>query len=211
MTSWKPFIKKLFFPITILTLLSLVCGFVLLESMYLHIATPTFFSSMYLSVAIPITLVVWVLYAFERWLLKKTTYKKILFIELGITAFLIVYYSYQNASTSIQFDTNKSFVLVLFDGKDAATYSFERSGVFNKKRIIKDTNIIHLHPSFELKKDLKIVTPKNWKRTTTDKSSLSLKGKEVAYLFVTNSELPKSYIINSEKYIDSLLQVTTIK
>ncbi|WP_445756314.1 hypothetical protein [Polaribacter sp.] len=53
--------------------------------------------------------------------------------------------------------------------------------------MINDTNIIHIHPLFEFKKNLKIATHKNWKRTTTDKSSIRIQEKR-EYIYVTNSE-----------------------
>ena len=211
MISWKPILKKVFFPVTLLTVASILCFIVLVEAIYKNFFAPDLFSGIYLSIAAPITIAVWFFYLIDRVLLRKFSYKIIAFSEIGMALLLLLMFSYQNSKTTIRFDTNNSFVLVLFDNPNASSAPFERKGIFDKELFIRDTNIIHIHPNLAFKKGLKIEIPKDWAQTTTDESSVLIDGKKANYLFVTNSELPKSYLMNNQKYIDSLLQITTIK
>jgi len=211
MIKFLKIFKKIFLPITLLTVLSLLCLIVLAEALYMNYASPNLFSGMYLSIVIPITLVIWVLYFIDRILLNKISYKVIILSEIGLSLLLFLIFSYQNSKTTIRFETNKSYVLVIFDSDKTSSITFQKKGLFNKEVVIKDTNLIYLNSSYEYKNELKIETPKNWIRTTTDQNNFTKDGKNVGYIFVTNSELPKSYLINNEKYIDSLLQVNTIK
>ncbi len=211
MITFLKILKKIFLPITILTVLSVLCFIALAEAFYMNYASPNLFSGMYLSIVIPITLVIWVLYFIDRILLNKISYKVIILSEIGLALLLFLILSYQNSKTTIRFETNKSYVLVIFDSDKTSSITFQKKGLFNKELIIKDTNLIYLNSSYEYKNELKIETPKNWIRTTTDQNTFTKDGKNVGYIFVTNSELPKSYLINNEKYIDSLLQVNAIK
>lgn len=211
MKSWKQYVKKVFFPVTLLTVASILCLIVLVEAIYKNFFAPDLFSGIYLSIAAPITMAVWFFYLIDRVLLRKFSYKIIVFSEIGIALLLLLMFSYQNSKTTIRFDTNNSFVLVLFDNPNASSAPFERKGIFDKELFIRDTNIIHIHPNLAFKKGLKIETPKDWAQTTTDQSSVLIDGKKTSYLFVTNSELPKSYLMNNQKYIDSLLQINITK
>lgn len=204
-------LKKLVFPITLFSILSILSVVMLTEALYLNYTSPNLFSGFYISIVAPFAIGIWILYIFERILLRKIAYKIILLSEIGIAFLLFIIFSYQNSKTSFRIETNKPYILVLFDAPKSSSISFEKKGLFSKELVIKDTNIVHLNPFYEFKNDLKIETPEHWKQTTTDKSSTTIQGKKVGYLFLINSELPKSYIINNEKYIDSLLHINTIK
>lgn len=207
MALFLKILKKLLFPITLLTVLSIICLFVILEAFYLSFSSQNPFSSFYLAIVFPVTMVVWGLYIMDRLLLKKINYKTLVYCELGIAFLLSLVFYYQNSKTIIRFDTQKSYVLVLFDADNSSKEVFKRTGIFNKELTIKDTNIVHVKANLQFKKNLKIETPTFWKRTTTDFSTIMYDGKEVGCTFVTNSELPKSYLINQEAYIDSLLHL----
>lgn len=211
MVTFLKMLKKFIFPITLLSILSILSVVILTEALYLNFTSPNLFSGFYISIVTPIAIGIWILFILERVLLRKIAYKIIILSEIGIAFLLFIIFSYQNSKTSIRIETNKPFVLVLFDAPKSSSISFEKKGLFSKELVIKDTNLIHLNPSFEFKNDLKIETPEDWKQTTTDKSSTTIQGKKVGYLFIINSELPKSYLINSEKYIDSLLHINTAK
>lgn len=147
-------------------------------------------------IAVGITQIIVVLYLVDRILVRKLTYKQVLFGELVFGIIIALYFSYQESTIDINIQTNKDYVLVLFDSKDNLLSDFEMNGLFGKELNVYE-NIIHVDSTLYRKKDLIINEPEIWGGFRQDEGTVELNGQLVNYTLRTND--------NPDLTIDSLL------
>lgn len=204
MVRFIKILKRLIFPITLLTIITLLS--IIFAINYLHAAlTNNAEAALYAAVTIPVTLFLMLLYVLDRLLIKKISYAKLMLSEVGIAILLFFIFVYHNRSTDINFITNQDYVLVLFDSEDNSQLKFNKKPIFGKELNIYDTNIIHLNPSISLRKNLRINTPKQWERYTQYKGSCKINEDSIEYIFISRKTLNSYKIKDCQTFIDSLL------
>ncbi len=201
----KELIKKIFFPFTLLTALLLISVAYTFIAIYIALAGPAE-AAIYAAIAIPISLVLTILYLAERMLLRRFSYVKVLLAEAMLICFLYFVHSYQNRSIQIRFQTRQDAVLVLFDTNENSIQTPARKGIFSKELIV-DTNILHLKPSMAKQERLSMIWPESWPRYAVENGFLLKNGDSIQYYFSTSKILDKAYYRNPEAYIDSIFRL----
>jgi hypothetical protein len=199
-------LKRVIFPITLLTIVTLLSIIIAINSLYVVLINNGE-GSLYAAVAFPIALFLILLYALDRLLIKKISYTKLMLAEMVIGISLFFIFLYQNRSTDINFITNQDYALVLFDSEDNSQLKFTKKPIFGKELNVYDTNIIHLDPSISLRKDLRIRTPKQWESCTQYRSSCKTYEDSIEYIFISKKTLNPNRIKDCQTFIDSLLNV----
>lgn len=195
------------YPVTVLTVITFLSILVSVYAMYLGftLESPAI---IYPIVAVPIAVLLVLLYAVERHVVKKLSYLKLMAGELLLTLVVFLILSKQFSTTHINFHTKQEYVLVLFDAneeEDVATFSSK--GIFGKELNIYDTSIIHLNRTWNQREDLRINTPKEWgKSVGWYMGTILLKGDTVAYRYGSKNPTRKWFVMNPERYIDSLIR-----
>lgn len=207
-------IKNLFYPVTLLTVIVLFCIILTIQALIIAL-TNDHTAAIYIAVLAPITLLVTLIYLVDRWLVKKVKYYQLMLGEIIIALFIAYAYLNPNSEThsvtEINFYTNQDFILIIFDANENSISKFTPKGTFGKKLDIYHTNIIHLDSTISLRKDLRINTPKQWQRFTTDKGKINLDGNEIEYIYSSENMLSLNYRKNTDRYLDSLIRNEKIK
>ena len=207
MVKLRSILKRVFFPVTLLTFLVVGSVLVAVNALYIWISQGGE-SAIYPAVTIPIMIFFICLYLVDRWLINKITYIKIMIGEglilVGVLFFLLL----QNKSTDINFETDKDFILVLFDGKSESDSNFENKWILGKELNVNNENIIHLNPTLLNQKNLMINAPKDWVGFIQERGYYKSNTDSIGYVFVVNSEAKHT---KNQYYIDSLIKVTRIR
>jgi len=206
MVRFIKILKRVIFPVTMLTVITLLSIIIAINSLYVVLINNGE-GALYAAVTIPITLFLILLYILERLLIKTIPYAKLMLAEIVIGISLFFIFLYQNRSTDINFITNQDYVLVLFDSEDNSLLRFTKKPIFGKELNVYDTNIIHLNPSIALRKDLRINAPNTWERYTQYRSSCNMDEDSIEYIFISKKTLKPNKIKNCHIFLDSLLNV----
>lgn len=205
MNKVKKTLKNLVYPVTLLTVILIICILLSIQAIYIAY-TNNHTAAIYAAILIPITVFLLFLYAIDRFLVKRMPYLTLLTIELVAGLFIYLLFSYQNSYTDINFDTDKDYILVIFDANENSISQFNKKGIFGKELNIKNTNIIHLDSSLFLRKDLRINPPKDWKTGYHPISKNELKGDSIKYFYYSKEIHTHYYRRESKVYIDSLFK-----
>ncbi|GAA4269950.1 hypothetical protein [Hyunsoonleella aestuarii] len=197
-------LKSIFFPMTLLTIITTIGIIIAINALYIRYINGSD-SAIYTAVTIPIVLFLIALYVVDRFLIKKVSYFKLM---IGETVFITLCYFlflYQNRTIDVNFYTNQDYVLVLFDSEDDSLIKFNKKRVFGQEMNVYDTNIIHLNRKMFLRKDLRVNIPKQWKRFSQNRSIHKNEGDSIQYIFITRKITIGPNEIDSQTFLDSLL------
>ena len=197
-------LKKIIFPITLLTLVTIVSIIVTINAIYITL-TNNNETAIYAAVMIPITLVFIALYIADRLLIKRVSYVKLILGEIVIGLSVFFMFLYLNRTTDINFLTNQDYILIVFDSKENSLSKLSKKRIFGKELNVYNTNIVHLESTMALRKDLRVNKPKEWKNFIEYRSVFDIEGDSIAYIFVSKKMLNPDYEMHSQSYIDSLL------
>lgn len=214
MRKFIKIIKNLFYPVTLLTVIVLFSIILTVQALIIAL-TNDHTAAIYLAVLAPITLLATLIYLVDRWLIKKVKYYQLMLGEIIIALFIAYAYlnpnSEKHSATEINFYTDRDFILIIFDAKENSISKFTDKGNFGKKLDIYQTNIIHLDSTISLRKDLRINTPEQWQRFSTDRGKINLDGNEIDYIYSSENMISLNYRKNTDSYLDSLIRNEKIK
>jgi hypothetical protein len=152
------------------------------------------------------------LYFIERRLLQHFAYLKIVLTEvlLGVTLYLGI--SYNNATTQIHFNTDRDYILVLFDRPDSLAMEFESNGLFSKILTVNQGNVAHLNTALAKSSDLQIIEPAHWEGVYYQSGTFTRLGIDLNYIYCFNEKrnpIPANdnYLKTLPKYVDSLIDL----
>lgn len=205
MNKVKKILKNLGYPVTLLTVIIIICLFVTIQALYIAY-TNDHTSAIYTAILIPITIFFLFLYIIDRFLVKRMSYIILVIGEIVIGTFLYLLFSYQNSYTTINFNTDKDYILVIFDANENSISKFNKKGIFGKELNLNNINIIHLDSSMFLRKDLRINPPKDWKTGYYPIIKEDLKGDSIKYFYYSKESNKNNYKRDSEVYINRLFQ-----
>ena len=201
----KAQIKKLLFPITVASILLLIS--VVYSAIAIYIAlSSTAEAAIYAAIAIPISLLLVVVFLIDRMLLRRFSYVKVLLAETIFFSMFVLFFLYQNRSVQYRFQTGQDAVLVLYDADENPSKPMKKTGLFSREMVI-DKNILHLKPAMVHEERLRMRWPENWTRFSVDQGILLINGDSVPYLFSTQNLLGNRYYQKPEAYIDSIFQI----
>lgn len=206
--NFKKVLKNLVFPVTLLTVITLLSLFVTIQALYISF-TNDHTAAIYAAIAIPVTLILIFLYIIDRVLIRKVSYYKLMLGEIAVGIFIFLLFSYQNSPTDINFYTNQDYILVIFDSKENSPIKFSKKGLFGKELNVYNTNKIHLDRAMSLKKDLRINEPNDWNGSYYKRGKYYFKGDSIEYIYsmkVFKEISNRNFVRQSDVYIDSLLQ-----
>lgn len=205
MWKFKTILKRLFFPMTLLTFLVIGSVFLVVNALYIWI-TQGGETAIYPAVTIPIMLFFIGLYFVDRWLINKITYVKIMIGEglilVGVLFFLLL----QNRTTDINFYTDQDYVLVLFDAENTAVPTFDKKWIFGKELNVTNTNILHLNTKMLDQKDMRINGPKNWEGFIQGRAVYKPESDSIPYIFVMKHKLDTGNWKRNQVFIESIIE-----
>ena len=187
MDKLKVILKRIFFPITLLTIITVASVYVAGNALYIWV-TNGGESAFYPAVTIPLMVFFICLYVFDRWLIKRITYVKIMVGEGLILVGVLFLFVFQNRTIDVRFETNEDFVVILFDAQENSISRFSDKGVFGKELIHK-SNVLHLDATMGLRKDLRILGPENWGGFVQNKGVFEAGSDSVSYIFMMKHHL----------------------
>lgn len=206
--NFKKVLKNLVFPVTLLTVVTLLSLFVTIQALYISF-TNDHTAAIYAAIAIPVTLILIFLYIIDRMLIRKVSYYKLMLGEIAVGIFIFLLFSYQNSSTDINFHTNQDYILVIFDSKENSPEKFSKKGLFGKELNVYNTNKMHLDKAMSLRKNLRINEPRDWNGSYYKRGKYYFKGDSIEYIYsmkVFKETSNRNFLRQSDVYIDSLLQ-----
>ena len=201
MKSKKKF-RQIFFPITLLTIITFLSIIISIHALYIAFTI----DPIYAAITIPITILFIILYIFDRFLIKRVSYFKLIIGEIILGAFMYFIFLYQASYVDINFYTNQDYILVIFDSNENSISKFTKKGVFGKELNVYNTNKIHLDKTMALRKNLRIKEPKEWKAIYYKRSKYELKGDSIEYIYSLKQIGNKNYNKQTDAYLDSLLK-----
>lgn len=204
MGSFKTILKRLFFPTTLLTLLVIGSVFVAGNALYIWM-TKGGETAIYPAVTIPVMIFFISLYVFDRWLVKKITYVKIMVGEGLILVGILFLFLVFNKTIDLRFETNSDYVLVLFDAEEHSITRFADKGVFGKE-LIWNRNVIHLDPTMKFRKDLRILAPENWEGFMQKSNVYKPEKDSIPYVLIMKHSLDTGNWIKNQTFIDSIIE-----
>ena len=200
MKSKKKF-RQIFFPITLLTIITFLSIIISIHALYIAFTI----DPIYAAITIPITILFIILYIFDRFLIKRVSYFKLIIGEIILGAFMYFIFLYQASYVDINFYTNQDYILVIFDSNENSISKFTKKGVFGKELNVYNTNKIHLDKTMALRKKLRIKEPKEWKAIYYKRSKYELKGDSIEYIY-SLKQIGNKYNKQTDAYLDSLLK-----
>jgi len=203
-------IKKIFYPFTLLTLISIISVLLTIYSFYVA-ATNDHTASIYAAIAIPITLFIIFLYIIDRFLITKISYAKLMFGEVVIAILIFFTLNYQFSTNDVNFFTDKDYILVLFDSNENPLSKFHKKGLFGRELNVYNSNLIHLNSEMASQENLRINAPTEWNMSTGHYSFKNNHGNTIKFIYNTKNKLTPNFIKNPENYIDSLIRLETNK
>lgn len=207
MEKFKKILKNLFFPVTLLTLITLLSLILSIQALYLALTYEN--AALYAAVIIPITVFVIFLYIIERIFFKSVPYYKLMLGEIAIALVVFLLFSYQDSYTDVNFYTDEDYILVIFDSKENSIEKFTKKGLFGKELNVYDTNKLHLDRSMALRKDLRIIEPEECIGSYYNRGKYYFQGDSIEYIYSMKllMGIPNTnFLRQSEVYIDSLLK-----
>ncbi len=220
MEKFKKILKGLFFPVTLLTIITILSIIITIQAIYIAF-TNDHTAAIYAAITIPITVFLIFLYIIDRVLIKRVAYYKMMLAEIAVAIFIFLVFSYQNSSTDINFytnqdsstdinfHTNQDYILVIFDSNENSLEKFNKKWLFGRELNVYGTNTLHLDRSMSKRKDLRIIEPKEWMGSYYDRGKYYFEGDSIEYIYSMKEfrEIPNTnFLRQSEVYIDSLLK-----
>lgn len=208
MEKFRKILKNLFFPVTLLTIITFLSLLITIQALYIaFINEPDY--AIYAAISIPITVFLIFLYIIDRMLVRKVSYYKVMLGEIAFGILIFLLFSYQDSFTDINFYTDQDYILVIFDSKENSLEKFNKKGLFGKELNVYDTNTLHLDTSMAWRKDLRIFEPKEWLGSSYTRGKYYFEGDSIEYIYSMKEfrEIPNTnFLRSSEVYIDSLLK-----
>ena len=205
MNKFKTILKRLFFPITFLTLLTIASVIIAMNAVvnWLQYGGE---SAIYPAITLPIMVFFIALYVCDRWLVNKITYVKIMIGEGLIFVGVLFLFLFYNKTVDVQFETNSDYVVVLFDAKENTLSLFSDKGIFGKELIVKDKPILHLDAAMNLRHDLRVLSPKSWSGSIHNHGVYKPESDSVPYIFIMKHKLDTGNWKRNQTFIDSIIQ-----
>ncbi|GAA4280976.1 hypothetical protein [Gaetbulibacter aestuarii] len=204
MKKLSAILKRIFFPVTLLTFLVVGSIFVAGNALYIWISKGGE-TAIYPAVTIPIMGFFIGLYLIDRWLINKITYIKIMIGEGLIFVGVFLLFLFQNKTVDLQFETKADYVLVLFDAEENSITRFADKGVFGKE-LVWEKNVIHLDATMNNRKDLRILAPEDWEGFIQGSDVYKPEKDSLPYVFIMKHKLDTGNWIKNQTFIDSIIQ-----
>ncbi|MFH4967194.1 hypothetical protein V8G61_03225 [Gaetbulibacter sp. M240] len=209
MGKLKVILKRIFFPITLLTIITVASVYIAGNALYIWI-THGGESAIYPAITIPIMVFFICLYVFDRWLIKRVAYVKIMVGEGLIIVGVLFLFVFQNKTIDVRFETNEDYVVVIFDAQENSLSRFSDKGVFGKELIHK-SNVLHLDATMGDRKDLRILGPENWSGFVQNQGVFKSGSDSVPYLIIMKHHLDTRSWKPNQVFIDSLIAKERIR
>lgn len=195
-------LKNLVYPVTLLTVVSLLSILLSIYAIYLGftLESPAI---IYPIVVVPISAFILVLYIFDRQLVKRIAYYKLMLAEVILVLGGYLLYSYANSTTQIHMITNEDYILVLYDNENSVD-RLSKKGLFSKELFVED-NVVHLDPSLISKNHIRVLPPESWLGTSHSSGNYFYKGDSIRYEYLILNRKGNMYEKTQQTYIDSLI------
>ena len=99
---------------------------------------------------------------FDRYLIRKIEYKKIVITEVLLLFILPFLYLYINRETKVYIETYRSYYILVYSENGINKEQIKASGLFDHTLKIKNDSIIRLKYSLYNDKNFVVIEPKNW-------------------------------------------------
>ncbi|GAB2780971.1 hypothetical protein [Salinimicrobium soli] len=199
-------LKSWFYPVTPLTVVTPFSIVIAIYAIYLGftVESPAIIFPI---IVVPVTLLIAILYALDRFLIKnQVSYYIVLIAELVFLAGGYLLINYANSSTDIHITTDEDYIFVLYDARENSMGRFTKKGLFSKELLIND-NIVHLDPSLLKRDDIGILPPDSWIGTGHVSGKYFYKGDSIPYDYMYKSRRETEFSRSQQTYIDSLLNL----
>lgn len=185
-TMRRPFLYKLFFPVSPLTVLSVLSVLVSVVAL-IRASTTNHSAAMLAAISMNLTFVILTLYAIDRLLIKKLAYHNLVAGELVFGILLFIFVTFQDRTTELIIQTDQDFTLIVFDSKENTMDDFKRTGLWKEELQVQNQTIVHLDSSLAVNQRLRVNAPAHWMGFSQEEGWIELHGHSVKYLFRINS------------------------
>jgi len=204
--TFRNFLKSIVWPVTPLTLITVIALVIAAwEWIIYFVDKPS--EALVVAVTTALTVVTLTLYLVDRLFIRILSYRKLVLGEVlvGIMAFLFI--SFQNRTLDINFQTDKDFIVILFDSNEKSLSDFQRRGIFSKELKVYNTHIVHLDSSLASINNLRIMEPAQWDAFSRHKGRIEIDGQSIQYILSSDNRTNPYLHRNPQPYIDSLLNL----
>ena len=120
-----------------------------------------------------------VIFLIDRFLVKKTGYKKAIVMEIIFLLLVPFIYLYSNKDTRININTEKPYFILVYGSNGLTKKQIPSSGLFDHAITIKSDSVINLNYDLLYDNAIKVIEPKAWNGFSTNELDTVINSQKV--------------------------------